>query len=295
MSIAVIITDRNTDALCQSLKAQLPEVSIQQWPNIHAPDAVELAVLWNHPKGITNELPNLKAVVSMGAGVDHIDNDDCIASHVSRDRIVTLALQQNMAQYVLQHILAEHRHAAAYCKQQAVKHWQVLEADESMPVVGFLGLGSLGTFVADRCGDLGFEILAWTLHQKHPEHTCYHGKSGLKFVCENSDYLVVLLPLNENTHHIIDTQVLSWCRSNLMLINVGRGAHVDDEALLNALDNGQIRKAILDVFQTEPLPSTHPYWSHPKVTLTPHSSSRSDVAQTAQQIVEKYRRLADKG
>lgn len=288
MSIAVIITDRNTDQLCQVLKEQLPDIHIQQWPDISQPETVELAVLWDHPPGITNEFPNLKTLLSMGAGMDHIDNDSEIVAHIKRDRIVTLALQQNMAQYVLQHILADYRHAITYQQQQSTQVWKLHEDDTPPPVIGFLGLGALGGFVADRCADFGFETIAWTQQQKHPLHTCYHGRDGLEKVCQSTDYLVVLLPLTQETQEIINRKTLSWCSRRMMLINVARGGHVNETDLLQALDAQEIRHAVLDVFQNEPLPHDHPFWSHPKITLTPHSSARSDIRQTAQAIARTY-------
>lgn len=292
MSVAVIITDRNTDQLCQYLRQLLPDTPIQQWPHIDHPESVKLAVLWNHPPGITKHFPQLSMVVSMGAGMDHIDADPHIPQAIKRDRLVTPVLQQNMAQYVLQQVLNEHRFAAAYRAQQRAEQWRVLEGNDAMPVIGFLGLGQLGGFVADRCADLGFPIIAWTARQQHPQYPCHHGIEGLQLVCGASRYLVVLLPLNADTHHIINQQSLAWCRPDATLINVGRGGHVDELALLKALDEGIIKQAVLDVFTEEPLPAGHPFWQHPKITLTPHSSSRSDVAQTAALIAEHYQALS---
>jgi glyoxylate/hydroxypyruvate reductase A len=236
-------------------------------------------------------MPNLSMVVSMGAGLDHIDKDASISTNITRSRIVTQVLQQNMAQYVLQHILNDHRHHNPYLDQQAQQQWQVLENDEQMPVVGFLGLGEIGSYVADRCQDLGFQTMAWTTRQLHPKHRCYHGQTGLKYVCQNSKYLVILLPLNQQTDGIINQTTLSWCHADCTLINVGRGRHVNETDLILALDQGSIKQAILDVFIEEPLPVDHPYWNHPKITITPHSSSRSDVHQTAEQIVAMYQSL----
>ncbi len=291
MSIAVIITDRNTDSLCKLLQRQLPEVNIQQWPDIAAPEDVRMAVLWNHPPGITASMPKLDMVVSMGAGMDHINVDSDISGSIKQERIVSQALKQNMAQYVLQYILNDHRYNQAYLRQQTQQLWQVLESDKDMPVVGFLGLGELGTFVADKCADLGFQTMAWTVRQKHPEHPCFHGNSGLKKVCQMSQYLVVLLPLNERTKGIINSKTLSWCSSDTVLINVGRGGHVNEKDLLRALDEDEIKQAVLDVFTEEPLPQNHPFWTHDKVTITPHSSSRSDINETAEQIVKYYQQL----
>ena len=253
MSIAVIITDRNSDLLCDFLQSSLSDVNIQKWPDISDPESIKLAVLWDHPPGITDRMPHLKMVVSMGAGMDHIESDVCIRPDMKRGRIVTQALKNNMAQYVLQHILSHHRYQRDYQKQQVLKRWQVLESDEKMPVVGLLGLGALGTFVADRCADLGYQTVAWTTQQNHLKHTCYHGMKGLQEVCRLSDYLVVLLPLNQDTQGIINTETLSWCGSDTVLINVGRGGHVVEDDLLLALKQGAIKHAILDVFNEEPL------------------------------------------
>jgi len=291
MSVAVIITDRNTDALCECLRASLPNTDIQQWPHIKHPETVKLAVLWQHPPDALQGMNNLQVVVSMGAGMDHIDADVNIPQQLRRERIVTQVLQQNMAQYVLQHILAFHRQAAAYRHQQQQKIWQVLESDGPMPTVGFLGLGQLGAFVADRCAELGFQTLAWTQSQQHPLHPCVHGDKGLKTVCQTSHFLVVLLPLNQQTLGIINRQTLDWCHPDSVLINVARGGHVIADDLLQALDGGQIMHAVLDVFEPEPLPTEHPFWNHPKITLTPHSSSRSDIQQTADAVVKYYQEL----
>ncbi len=291
MSIAVIITDRNTDVLCQKLRVQLPDVVIQQWPDIDQPEQVIMAVLWRHPPGIIKNLPNLKMVVSMGAGMDHIHADEAISNDIKRERVMTLALQQNMAQYVLSYVLRDYRHQSAYVKQQLNRKWQVLEKQQSMPVVGFLGLGALGTFVADRCLELGFETMAWTAQKKQHGHPSFQGKAGLQHVCASSQYLVVLLPLNEQTKYIINAETLSWCASDCTIINVARGGHVNATDLINALAQGQIKQAVLDVFEQEPLPADHEFWSHPKITLTPHSSARSDEQQTADQIVAHYQSI----
>ncbi|TDR20734.1 NAD(P)-dependent oxidoreductase [Marinicella litoralis] len=291
MSIAVIITDRNTDELCTQLAAQLPHVKIQQWPDIPDPESVQLAVLWNHPEGITQPMRHLKMVVSMGAGMDHIDADPFLAADVIRQRIVTLALKQNMAQYVLQPILAVHRQHKAYQVQQAKQQWQVLETAEKTPLIGFLGLGELGQFLADQCAALGFATMAWTRSQNNRNHRCFHGDLGLQQVCSASDFLVVLLPLTTATHGIINLKTLSWCKPTARLINVARGGHVIEPELITALDKGLINHAVLDVFQQEPLPPKHPFWTHPKITITPHSSARSDVKQTAEHIVAYYQQI----
>lgn len=291
MSIALIITDRPSDGLAQLLRQFLPDVKIQVWPDIADPEAVSLAVLWQHPPGVTEDFPNLKAVTSLGAGMDHIIADAAIDDRYQQFRIMTASLQQRMAQYVLAYVLQDWRNVKNYQRQQQQQNWQVLETDAS-PTVGFLGLGALGEFVADRCRDLGFNTVAWTQSQNHPDHPCFHGQSGLKQVCEASDYLVVLVPLNKDTREAINSKTLAWCQPHTVLINVGRGGHVNEHDLLNALDKNVIRHAVLDVFNEEPLPQDHPFWTHDKVTVTPHISARSDDNQTAAVIVDYYRAVS---
>jgi len=291
MSIALIIADRDSSGLRDLLQAYLPEVHIQQWPDLPNPETVKLAVLWQHPAGITRQFPHLKAVTSLGAGMDHIHADEAITDSVQQLRIMTRSLQQRMAQYVLAYVLQDWRNLKRYQKQQQDHQWQVLETDAS-PTVGFLGLGALGGFVADNCNALGFRTVAWTRQQKHAIHSCYHGPEGLKKVCENSDYLVVLLPLNKTTEGIINKQTLGYCQPHCMLINVGRGGHVKDVDLTESLANKTIRHAVLDVFNEEPLADNHPFWDNPNITLTPHISARSDDQHTAEEIVAYYRALS---
>lgn len=291
MGIALIITDRDSEGLRHLLQTLLPDVLIQQWPDLPKPDAVKLAVLWQHPAGITMQFPNLKAVISLGAGMDHIIADETITDSVQQLRIMTLSLQQRMAQYVLAYVLQDWRNLKRYQKQQQDRQWQVLETDATA-TVGFLGLGALGGFVADNCAALGFRTVAWTRQQKHPTHSCYHGTEGLKTVCENSDYLVVLLPLNKATEGIINEQTLAYCQPHCMVINVGRGGHVKEADLTDALAKKVIRHAVLDVFKKEPLSVEDAFWDNPNVTVTPHISARSDDQQTAEEIVDYYRAIS---
>lgn len=291
MSIALIITDRPSDDLAHLLRQLLPDVSVQVWPDISDPDSVTLAVLWQHPEGVTDQFPNLKAVTSLGAGMDHLIADKAIDERYQQLRVMTLSLQQRMAQYVLAYVLQDWRNLNNYRQQQKQQQWQVLETDAS-PTVGFLGLGALGEFVADRCRDLGFNIVAWTRSQQHPAHPCFQGRSGLKKVCQASDYLVVLVPLNQDTREVINRETLSWCQPHTVLINVGRGGHVHEQDLIAALDNKVIRHAVLDVFVDEPLPEDHPFWTHDNITVTPHISARSDDNQTAAVIVDYYRAVS---
>ncbi len=289
-SIAVIITDRDSKNLCDHIRTALPAVKVQQWPEIFDPNSVVFAVLWKHPEGITRQFPHLKAVTSMGAGTDHLDQDAAL-TELPKHRIVTESLKQMMAQYVLLFLLSDVRHQMAYDDNQRNKQWHVLEKNGVMKTVGFIGLGALGIYCADRCADLGFKVMAWTQSSLHPKYPCYHGETGLEHVISNSDCVVLLLPLTKETHHIIDANTLCWFKQDALLINVSRGGHVNEQDLFKALQGGQLKHAVLDVFEDEPLSEDSPLWSLEQVTITPHIAARSDDLQTAEAIARLYNTL----
>lgn len=287
MSIALVITDRNTDSLVQALKNIQPDLSIQVWPNINNPETVTFAVLWKQPKGLLKVFSNLKAVTSLGAGVDFIKNDPDLPKNISVHRIVTNGLKEQMAQYVLSYILHDFRQVKLYRQQQKAHTWKI----HDLPVqttLGFIGLGEIGEFVAKQCLQLGFHVMAYTQQSSHPIITCFHAEEGLKQVMRNSDYLVCLLPLNKRTKGILNSQRFSYCQKNPLLIQVGRGQQLVEKDLLGALDKSLIKHAVLDVFKKEPLPQEHEFWLRKDITITPHNAARSDVKQTAIKIVKLF-------
>ncbi len=285
MSIALVITDRNTDSLVQALKNNQPDLNIQVWPHIKNPETVTFAVLWKQPKGLLKTFSNLKAVTSLGAGVDFIQNDPDLPKNISVHRIVTNGLKEQMAQYVLSYILDDFRQVKLYRQQQKSHTWKI----HDLPVqttIGFIGLGEIGGFVAKQCLQLGFHVMAYTQQSSHPTIICFHAEEGLKQVMQNSDYLVCLLPLNKKTKGILNSQRFSYCQKKPLLIQVGRGQQLVEKDLLWALDTSLIKHAVLDVFQKEPLPQEHEFWSRKDITITPHNAARSDIKQTTIKIVE---------
>jgi glyoxylate/hydroxypyruvate reductase A len=290
MSIALVITDRSTDLLAQSLKALQPDLSIQVWPNIKNPESVELAVLWQQPPGILQQFSNLKAVTSFGAGIDFILIDPGLPKSIPVLRIVTKDLKQQMSQYVLAHLLSDYRKLNVYKKQQSQSNWRVHELPKQT-TIGFLGLGEIGQFVAKQCQDLGFKVIAYTQQSTYGDVTYFHGEEGFKNVMQNSNYVVCLLPLSVETIGILDYKAFSYCQKQPMLIQAGRGQQLSEMDLLKALDEGLLKHAVLDVFNTEPLPNNHEFWDRKDITLTPHNAARSDVEQTAKEILCHYHHI----
>jgi len=160
--------------------------------------------------------------------------------------------------------------------------------------VALLGLGALGAACAGALAGLGFPVLGWSRTPKDlPGIECHHGRDGLKTVLSRAQIVVTLLPATPGTENTLNAETLGWLPQGAAIINPGRGALIDDAALLAALDAGQVGAATLDVFRVEPLPRDHPYWAHPKVTVTPHIAAETRPVTAARVVVENLRRLRD--
>jgi glyoxylate/hydroxypyruvate reductase A len=158
-------------------------------------------------------------------------------------------------------------------------------------VIAVLGLGALGQACAQSLHHLGFHVVGWSRAPKMIDGIqCYHGDDGLKSVLEQAQIVVTLLPKTTETENILNTRSLGWLPQGAVILNPGRGALIDDDALLAALATGQVAHATLDVFRVEPLPVDHPFWTHPQVTVTPHIAADTRPATSAKVLAENIRR-----
>lgn len=197
-----------------------------------------------------------------------------------------------MSEYVFLHVLAQERQLAATWQAQARAQWQSMSyRGLSGLTLGVCGLGSIGRHIAGTARHFGMRVLGYRQHAGDSDAVdrVYRGGQLHDFL-EALDYLVLVLPQTSRTHHLIDAAALATLRPDATLINVGRGDAVDEAALVAALTGGELRHAILDVFEQEPLPTDSPLWQLPNVTLTPHNSARSFPADIAALFVENYRR-----
>jgi glyoxylate/hydroxypyruvate reductase A len=244
--------------------------------------SIEYAVVWRHRPGVLSKLPNLKVIFSIGAGVDHIFADPDVPD-VPIVRVVADNLTQYMTEYVVWRVLDHHRQGLAYRAQQARRVWHEPHQPAADAVhVGIMGFGTLGTAAAGALMALGFKVNGWSRTPRTKAGvTTFHGDAGLDAFLKATDILVSLLPLTPATRGIIDYSLLGRLnRDNglggAFLINAGRGQLQKDADIARALDDGLIKEASLDVFETEPLPETSPLWAHPKVFVTPHAAATSD-------------------
>ena len=237
------------------------------------PDPAELA-----------ELPNLEWVQSTWAGVERIIAE--LPPSIGIARMVDPQLAETMSEAVLTAVLWLHRDGPRYAAQQREGRWRHAHfVRPERRCVGVLGLGALGRAAALRLRANGFAVLGWSRTAKAIDRIATHaGAAGFRAVLEASDILVNLLPRTPQTVKLLDGRAFSLMKVGAAMVNFGRGATVDEAALTEALDDGLLSHAFLDVFEREPLPSDHPFWSHQRVTVWPHVSGPTD-AESASLVV----------
>ena len=290
MSIAIISPGRDPKAWIAALQHHHPDLDLQIFPHIDRPEDVEMALLWQHPPGYLKNFPNLKLISSLGAGVDHILSDPAVGDELPIVRIVDEKLRWSMTNYVIMGVLNFHRQLVRYQEDQKKKVWDM--SNPEIPTrVGVMGVGALGGDVLDKLNGLGFEVVGFGFSEKNEFRYSYYPKNQLAEFLSKVNVLVCLLPLTPETEGILNLSLFRKCKKGTFLINVARGKHLIEEDLLVALEEGFISGALLDVYRTEPLPESHPFWNEKRIQLTPHIASVTNPLAAAPQIIENYKRL----
>lgn len=259
-----------------------------------------LAVVANPDPEKLRQLPNLKWVHSTWAGVERMVAELMVAgSGVSFPivRLVDPALAQTMAEAVLAWTLYLHREMPTYRMQQANTQWvQLPYIGASDRTVAILGLGKLGAHAAKRLQVNGFRVLGWSRHKKTLESIqTFAAEDGLETVLLQSDIVINLLPLTNETRGLLNAKVFGQCKRGVSIINFGRGATVNEGDLIASLDAGLISHAVLDVFEEEPLPANHLYWAHEKITVLPHISAPTNISSASKIVANNIREYYKSG
>lgn len=293
MAILIYITDRKTDSLKQLLQELLPNTNIYDYTDDYAPAEIEIILAWKHPEGSLKGFPNLKLISSFGAGVDHFLKDTQLPTGVPITRIVSKGLVDSMKKYVLSAVLSFHKNIFHHYRLKERKIWDRDIAFETELKIGILGLGQLGKASAIALNELGFEVSGFSRSPKEiPGIQCYNELNHkLSDFLQGLNSLICLLPLSPATSGILNTSVFNQLEPGSLLINAGRGGHMEEEDLIPALESGQIAEAWLDVFHQEPLPEDHPFWERPEIVITPHVASETPVQEAVEQFVENVKRI----
>lgn len=293
MNILFFCANDTDKAIEQAFRARLPHADFRVYPEVGQANEIDYAIVWQPPESFFDDLTNLKAIFSIAAGVDHLLTHPHLPTHAPLVRLLDAGMGEKMAEYVLYGVLGAQREMTAYRIHQLQTHWDYTDRNHAASDwdVGILGLGTLGLKVAERLRLNGYPVHGWsrTPRQHDTIHT-YCGNDGLDDMMSAIKVLVCLLPLTEHTTGILNAELLHRAAPGLFVINVARGGHLVDEDLLQALDTGQVSGALLDVTSPEPLPGNHPFWLHPKITLTPHTSAPTQASQSVGQIVSNINR-----
>jgi glyoxylate/hydroxypyruvate reductase A len=272
--------------------------ALRVWPgDVGDPAGIAYACAWNPPHGLLAGFPNLKAIVNLGAGVDHLLADPGLPT-VPIARAVHPDLALRVTEYVVLHVLMHHRRQRLYDAQQRQRLWRGYEQPAAGEVaVGVMGLGAIGGHAAAALGRIGFQMAGWSRAPKSlPGVETFHGSAGLDAFLARTEILVCLLPRTRDTEGLLNLALFRRLKRNgpaggAFLINAGRGPLQVDADIIRALDEGALAGCTLDVFPEEPLAPQSALWSHPKVTITPHNAGDIAPRMFAPDVFAQIERL----
>ncbi|MBT4653655.1 MAG: glyoxylate/hydroxypyruvate reductase A [Thiotrichales bacterium] len=279
------------------LQEAMPEIDIKVYPDEGDVNDIEYAVVWKHPRGILKKYPNLKAILSLGAGVDHIISDSELPKGLPIVRLVDKKLTHEMCLHSLHWVLHFHSNQYLYRIQQQSREWiQQSSVQSEDRTIGIMGLGNIGKAIGDSLVNLDFKVIGWGARPKNStgEIEYYYGHEQLSEFLSQTDILINILPLTENTKNILTKNELKLLPKGSFIINIGRGGIINENDLLSFLNSGHINAAALDVFAQEPLPENNSLWGHSSVYITPHIAGQSNPGSAAKTIAENIR-LIEKG
>ncbi|MDQ0070971.1 glyoxylate/hydroxypyruvate reductase A [Variovorax boronicumulans] len=271
--------------------AKAPDIPFHVWPETGSADDVRYLAAWVPPQDIAQRFPNLELFFSTGAGVDQFDLA-ALPPGLPVVRMAEPGVVAGMVEYATMAVLALHRDLPTYIRQQREANWAAHRVHSaSKRRVSILGLGVLGCAVLDQLRTFGFQLAGWSRTRREVDGVaCYAGQAELPAMLANTDILVCLLPLTQETRGILDATLFRHLPRGASLVHVGRGAHLEQQALLDALETGWLSGAVVDVTDPEPLPAGHPFWAHPKILLTPHIASMTQPETAVELVLDNIRR-----
>ena len=291
MAILIDSVSKNLNPWLKAFKFYDDQVEVYCFDDAVALEKITTAVVWNHRPGLFKQLPNLKLIASLGAGVDHIMNDPDIPPQVSITRIVGEGLSGPMSNFCIGAILHHQRQFDKYLIDKSTKTWDQEPNPEREINVGIMGLGALGADLAEKLNNLGFNVFGLSQSRKKIVDVVSYLNAELDLFLSKINILVVMLPATESTRAILSKKLFDKLKKGTYLINVARGHHQVTGDIIDALENGQLSGAFLDVFSQEPLPKQSSLWDHPKIMITPHIAVVTKINEAVPQIIASHKRV----
>lgn len=284
MTIALLLDPsmRSSQSWIDALQTSIPEEPVLWFDDVPDPRSIDIAIVRGVDPGDLSKLVNLQFIQCLWAGIDKLLSDPLVPSRVPLARTVDPAMADQMAASCLAHVLDVCLLHDRYREQQSRSLWQPGHAPSiSARTIAILGFGTLGRRCAEYLQFAGANVVGVRSHRS--------GTESITEAVANADVVVNLLPLTDDTVGILNSTMFAACRTGASLINLGRGAHLVEADLLDALARGHLSRAVLDVFHTEPLPTEHPFWQHPNITVTPHVAAETDPTTAAPVIAANIR------
>jgi glyoxylate/hydroxypyruvate reductase A len=276
------------------LKSHHPNADIRHWPHWGDMSEGDYLIAWRLPHGTLGKATNLKALLSVGAGVDQLLEDPSFPKSVPLVRLVDPTLNIGMAEFTTMAVMSFHRNLHDYLQSQSKSEWkqirQVLPKNRS---VGVLGMGSLATSCANTLKSFGFDLATWGHEGAKPHDGIdfYEGYDELETFLKRTEILIILTPLNKSSENLLNEETLSYLPSGACILNVARAPIMDEDAVLRHLNSDQLGYVWLDVFNEEPVSKTHWAWKHPKAIVTPHIAAATLPASAAEIVATNIARF----
>jgi len=276
---------------CHELSQRLPQAQVRSWPTDWS--EADYAIAWKPADDFFQRLRIGKTLFCAGAGVDHLLRLPGLPAQLPLVRVEDAGMGIQMVHYCVLEVLRVHRRDDDYARQQRERTWHELDYESPAAfTIGVFGIGALGAQVAQALRALGFTVIGYSRSPRELDGVrCYSGDTGLTEFLARSRMLVLLAPHTPDTENFFNQRRLAMLPHGAWLVNAARGALVVEQDLLAALDCGALAGATLDVFHTEPLPTQHPFWTHPRVRVTPHCAAATVIDETAAQIAGKIEQL----
>lgn len=268
-----------------------PDIEWRAWPDIGDPKDIRYLAAWQAPDDLETLLPNLEVLFALSAGVDQLDLDRLPMS-LPVVRLLDPGITQGMCEYASFAVLSLHRDMLRYRQQQITRCWQAhLLKPAAQRRVGVMGLGMQAKQILATLQTFGFALSGWARSEHRIAGVdCFAGDEQLPAFLGQCDIVICVLPLTEQTKGILNRQLFHHLPKGAALVNMGRGGHLIEEDLLEALASGQLSAAVLDVLQQEPAPPEHPFWQHPQILLTPHIAAMTQPESAFGVLLDNIRR-----